>query len=685
MSELDAATLEKFQKFQAMLAESPEIVAALNSPEILALAAKAVEKKGSTPFENLEKRPDVEPDYPVVGYGISDDVSVMSEMTTPTVVTRQSVEEDEYYPEVDSAGKSSSGLGRGPRHIGMNIGGSSFKNGALPPPPPKAKIKNSLSMRRTTRRIKPVAPMSKISEIDGSVTTDTGSSEASMAKKPVLVAKKGNWKPKTPTILKEKIDLPGVGTPTRVNSLNDRNRRSTSKNRGVVRNRSMPNSVKGSSSASSYSGVSEGDIEEDDSTKISLESSTASSSGNKKVTSRVSLSPTRTSLSGGRKNVGPGGITRNRSMPLNPLKMKRSNHSTASSTGSSFEEDDKTNTSNEKFMLRRSRSPGKYQGSTSKESRGRSVPRMRLVPVKKNKSFCSTESSPAKINRSRSSSLTKYKGNNSSDDDNSHASEPVRNLSRDNKLSSHSSVTKSIQSDEESDDIISVTSNTKPPLSVDFGASEHSKEAHSRTRRWRPSSGDAGIPPAFRMSNSSHSQISRDSSHQNFGSSQSLKSRENSFRASGSSQSLYADSGHSLQKSRSRIPSINSEERMESRSDDGKETDSSSDEEEDYVKQTVRKPSKTGNNDTENPPNPEQFKQYLTEITQVIEVQGGTCRPGDYLGGSPFIATRKKRDSSKKNPIVNSTDSGGPNPNPRPTEWLESGKTQKRTWKVKGT
>ena len=124
---------------------------------------------------------------------------------------------------------------------------------------------------------------------------------------------------------------------------------------------------------------------------------------------------------------------------------------------------------------------------------------------------------------------------------------------------------------------------------------------------------------------------------------------------------------------------------MESRSDGEKETDSSSDEEEDYVKQTVRKPSKTGNNDTENPPNPEQFKQYLTEITQVIEVQGGTCRPGDYLGGSPFIATRKKRDSSKKNPIVNSTDSGGPNPNPRPTEWLESGKTQKRTWKVKGT
>ena len=42
------------------------------------------------------ERPDVEPDYPVAGYGISDDVSVMSEMTTPTVVTRQSVEEDEY-------------------------------------------------------------------------------------------------------------------------------------------------------------------------------------------------------------------------------------------------------------------------------------------------------------------------------------------------------------------------------------------------------------------------------------------------------------------------------------------------------------------------------------------------------------------------------------------------------------
>ena len=45
MTDLDDETLEKFRKLQMMLAESPEIVEALNSPELLALAAFASSEK----------------------------------------------------------------------------------------------------------------------------------------------------------------------------------------------------------------------------------------------------------------------------------------------------------------------------------------------------------------------------------------------------------------------------------------------------------------------------------------------------------------------------------------------------------------------------------------------------------------------------------------------------------------
>ena len=45
MTDLDEETLEKFRKLQMMLAESPEIVEALNSPELLALAAFASSEK----------------------------------------------------------------------------------------------------------------------------------------------------------------------------------------------------------------------------------------------------------------------------------------------------------------------------------------------------------------------------------------------------------------------------------------------------------------------------------------------------------------------------------------------------------------------------------------------------------------------------------------------------------------
>jgi len=783
MADLDPATLEKFQKFQAMLAESPEIVEALNSPEILALAAKAAGKKNSTQLEpESEPSPELEPDYPVVGYGISDDVSVLSEMTTPTVMTKQSVEEDEYYPEVDGTGQSTSGLGGGPRRIGLKIGVSSFEDGNLPPPPPKTKIRSSLKMRhaRQSRKTKKLAPMSQIVESDGSVSVSTANESIGddSCGKPPLSAKKNNWKPKlSSTSVNEKLEphpfFGSVGSgaiprPTRHNSYNNKIRRTKGRGeRGVNRNRSMPTNLKVSGSSS----VSSDSMYEDDSkskspsegdyTKVSNDSDSMPRPDQKLTTEpglpppprrlnskgklspprpsgKQGLSPPRSSMKKSLVDRGPigRGVNRNRSMPM------RLNSSGSISSDSIYGADDDTRSSGEddatrsttegEFLPKEKQSQhrvadsrNKIQSSGNRKFRGKSVPRMRLVPVV-NKSIDSAVSSPAKLvssrldrpkTKGRSRSLSKYSTKNSdnnedinsrasepvkmpsvkkigaslkktkprsrslskystrkfadNDDGNSHSSEAVRVTSKIEKDCDLATVEKKTQSDDGSE-----SSNTKTER-CDSSSSEESKGRPSVTRRWKPPSIDQfALPPAFRCSGSQ-------------------KSSDNNFRLSGSSHSLKSiDSNKakplttSLSKARlASTISKSSEEEKESRTE-GQSDSSSSSDEEDYVRQTIRKPGKERNDKTSKTrpkseeftrPNPEQFKQYLSELTQVINT-GENARPSDYLSGAglPFAATRKKRVQTKKKAFGDIGES-------RSADWLGSGKVVKRTWKVKGT
>jgi hypothetical protein len=111
----DAQILEIVKKLQQAQADSPEILEALKSPELLALASLAAQKQGlqarapepSKPVAtSLDDVIDVDDDnYPKIGPGYSDDISVVSELSTPTVMTRQHVADEEYYSELKAGGQ----------------------------------------------------------------------------------------------------------------------------------------------------------------------------------------------------------------------------------------------------------------------------------------------------------------------------------------------------------------------------------------------------------------------------------------------------------------------------------------------------------------------------------------------------------------------------------------------------
>jgi len=111
----DAQILEIVKKLQQAQMDSPEIFEALKSPELLALASLAAQTKGlqaSAPepakpvATSLDDVINVDDDnYPKIGPGYSDDISVVSELSTPTVMSRQSIPEEEYYREVNTGGQ----------------------------------------------------------------------------------------------------------------------------------------------------------------------------------------------------------------------------------------------------------------------------------------------------------------------------------------------------------------------------------------------------------------------------------------------------------------------------------------------------------------------------------------------------------------------------------------------------
>jgi hypothetical protein len=150
----DAQILEIIKKLQLAQADSPEILAALKSPELRALASLAAQKQAAKPPEPKKAAPtldeimDDDDNYPKIGPGYSDDISVVSDITTPTVMNSQQVAEEEYYKDVNGGPGSLP-----PMHIGLgpaqpsrppaNIGGPPVAAGGHHP-----KTKNLVSQVR---------------------------------------------------------------------------------------------------------------------------------------------------------------------------------------------------------------------------------------------------------------------------------------------------------------------------------------------------------------------------------------------------------------------------------------------------------------------------------------------------------------------------------------------------------
>lgn len=377
MTDLDPETLAKFRKLQLMLAESPEIMEALQSPELLALAAAAslsTDQKSPPP---PPAEPGPEPNYPTIGCGHSDDVSVMSEMTTPTVMTKQPVFDEEFYPEVNGKGTSSSGIG-GPRRPPIQqIGARPYEDGVLPPPPPVAggKTKNKVSQVRPgaahraiarhnakTKKAEPPPPMMKIREDDVSSKSSASSASdlrADLKKRPPpLIARNGFGKYKSPSadLESERSRYPQSTLLSSSSHSSSSKNRSKSRNRsgvngrGVKTNRSMPTKLmtrtsnhsstsKKSNGSSIYASSDDDDGDIDISTCADVEND----DDKEEVDDRKSYPS-----------------------PASSSRSKNSKSTTTSKTSSSSRSDE-----------------GAIQVG-GKNGHGRSVPKMKLVPLKYN-------------------------------------------------------------------------------------------------------------------------------------------------------------------------------------------------------------------------------------------------------------------------------------------------------------
>jgi hypothetical protein len=124
----DSQILQIIKKLQQAQADSPEILAALQSPELRALANLAAQKEKAaepapSPSPSLEDVIDDDDNFPKIGPGYSDDVSVLSDLSTPTVMTKQHIAEEEYYKDVNGPGAML------PMHIGGTGQSTMLKSG----------------------------------------------------------------------------------------------------------------------------------------------------------------------------------------------------------------------------------------------------------------------------------------------------------------------------------------------------------------------------------------------------------------------------------------------------------------------------------------------------------------------------------------------------------------------------
>ena len=122
VSSSDAQILEIIKKLQQAQADSPELLEALKNPQLMALASLAAQKQSTEQKQkpslttSLDDVLDDDDNFPKIGPGYSDECSVISEMSTPTVMTRQNVAEEEHYREIKGGGHIGSGGGGG-QHI----------------------------------------------------------------------------------------------------------------------------------------------------------------------------------------------------------------------------------------------------------------------------------------------------------------------------------------------------------------------------------------------------------------------------------------------------------------------------------------------------------------------------------------------------------------------------------------
>lgn len=129
----DSQILDIIKKLQHAQADSPEILAALKSPELRALANLAAQKqkrpaesKKAPAAASLDDVMDDDDNYPKIGPGYSDDISVVSDLTTPTVMNKQQVMEEEFYKDVNGGPGALP-----PMHIGVGPAQPSRPPGAV--------------------------------------------------------------------------------------------------------------------------------------------------------------------------------------------------------------------------------------------------------------------------------------------------------------------------------------------------------------------------------------------------------------------------------------------------------------------------------------------------------------------------------------------------------------------------
>eukprot|EP00934_Nitzschia_sp_Nitz4_P006662 Nitzschia sp. Nitz4//scaffold86_size83305//708//2033//NITZ4_005246-RA/size83305-processed-gene-0.0-mRNA-1//1//CDS//3329559202//6652//frame0 len=146
----DSQIIEIIKKLQQAQADSPQILEALKSPELRALAMLAAQKSKPEPKKppapSLEDVMDDDDNYPKIGPGYSDDISVVSDLSTPTVMTKQNVPEEEYYKDVNGGPGALP-----PMHIG--VGGSQPARPSGHHAPKKKNLVSSVSAASSRRAI----------------------------------------------------------------------------------------------------------------------------------------------------------------------------------------------------------------------------------------------------------------------------------------------------------------------------------------------------------------------------------------------------------------------------------------------------------------------------------------------------------------------------------------------------